>query len=137
MSFNLYDLDYKLVDQNAVDFSRKAILYNREDLNKLVIAGAEKLNHYITKSIMFYILSEFNHNIVTECQIVGVGRVDLYDITTQTIYEFETSNSPKYRKEANEIYKQTGVEVIVVDINLLPDDIFQRYLKMKEFVVVD
>ena len=137
MSFNLYDLDYELADQNATDFNRKAILYNHEDLNKLVIAGTEKLNHFISKSIMFYILSEFNHNIATECQIVGVGRVDLYDISTKTIYEFETSHSPKYRKEANEIYKQTGVEVIVIDINILPDDIFQRYLKLKEYVVVD
>jgi hypothetical protein len=137
MSFNLYDLDYKLVDQNAVDFSRKAILYNREDLNKLVIAGVEKLNHFITKSIMFYILSELNHDIVTECTIVGVGRLDLYDITTQTIYEFETSRSPKYRQKAKEIYRQTGVEVIVIDVRKLPDDIFQRYLKLREYVVVD
>ena len=67
----------------------------------------------------------------------GLGRVDLFDITSQTIYEFETSVSPKYRKEANEKYRQSGVEVIVVDINSLPDDIFQRYLKLKEYVILD
>ena len=137
MSFSLYDLDYELADKNALDFSRKAILYNREDINKLVIAGAEKLNHFITKSIMFYILSELNHDIVSECNIIGVGRVDLYDITARVIYEFETSHSPKYRREANEKYLQTGVEVIIIDINELPDDIFQRYLKLREYVVVD
>jgi len=53
------------------------------------------------------------------------------------VYEFETSHSPKYRKEMNEKYIQNGVEVIVVDINELPDDIFQRYLKLREFVIPD
>ena len=137
MSYNLYDLDFELKDQNALGFSRKAILYDRNDINKLVITGNEKLNHFSAKAITHYILSELNHNIVSECQIVGVGRVDLFDITSQVIYEFETSVSPKYRKEANEKYQQTGVEVIVVDINSLPDDIFQRYLKLREYVVPD
>ena len=74
MSFNLYDLNYELADKNALDFSRKAILFDRSDLNKLVIAGVEKLNHFISKAIMFYALSELDHNIVSECQIVGVGK---------------------------------------------------------------
>jgi len=137
MSFNLYDLNCELADKNALDFSRKAILFNRNDLNKLVIAGTEKLNHFITKSITFYILSELNHDIVSECTIVGVGRLDLFDISTQTIYEFESSSSINKRRKENEIYAQTGVEVIIINIKELPDDIFQRYLKLKEFVVPD
>ena len=137
MSFNLYDLDYELDDKNAMDFSRKAILYDRNDLNKLVIAGNEKLNHFISKAIMFYILSKLNHSLVSECSIIGVGKVDLFDITTRTVYEFETNVSPKYRREANEKYIQAGVEVIVININELPDDIFQRYMKLKEYVIPD
>ena len=137
MSFNLYDLDYELADKNALDFSKKAILYDRNDINKLVIAGTEKLNHFLTKSTLFYILTELCHDVVTECQIVGVGRIDLFDITTQTIYEFENHVSPKYREEANEKYHMAGVEVIVIDINELPDDIFQRYLKLREYVIPD
>ena len=86
---------------------------------------------------MFYILSELNHDMVTECTIVGIGRIDLYDVTSKTIYEFETNHSPKYRREANEKYLQTGVEVIVIDLNSLPNDIFQRYLKLKEYVIPD
>ncbi len=86
---------------------------------------------------MFYLLSELNHNIVSECNIIGVGRIDLYDITTRTVYEFESSHSPKYRQEANEKYIQAGVEVIVIDLNILPDDIFQRYLKLRKFVIPD
>jgi len=137
MSYNLYDLDYELADKNALDFSRKAILFDRNDLNKLVIAGREKLNHFITKSIMYYILSELNHDLVTESTIVGVGRLDLFDISTQTIYEFESSSSINKRRKENEIYAQTGVEVIIINIKELPDDIFQRYMKLKEYVIPD
>ena len=137
MSYNLYDLDYELADKNALDFSKKAILYNRNDLNKLVIAGNEKLNHFITKSIMYYILSELNHDLVTESTIVGVGRLDLFDITTQTIYEFESSSSINKRRKEDEIYAQTGVEVIIINIKELPDDIFQWYMKLKEYVIPD
>ena len=137
MSLNLYDLESELNDGNAVDFVRKAFLYDRNDLNKLVIAGVEKLNHFISKAIMFYILSELNHDLVSECSIIGVGRVDLYDITTKVIYEFETNVSPKYRREANEKYIQNGVEVIVININELPDDIFQRYMNLREYMIPD
>jgi hypothetical protein len=137
MSYNLYDRDFELDDNNALNFNRKAILFDRIDINKLVIAGREKLNHFITKSIMFYILSELNHYIVTECNIVGVGRIDLYDITTSTIYEFESSTSINKRRKENEIYEQTGFEVIIILIKDLPDDIFQRYLKLGEYVIVD
>ena len=137
LSFNLYDLNYELADKNALDFSRKAILFDRSDLNKLVIAGVEKLNHFISKAIMFYALSELDHNIVSECQIVGVGRLDLYDITTRTIYEFESSSSINKRRRENEIYKQTGVEIIIINIKELPDDIFQRYLKLREYIIPD
>ena len=127
MSYSLYDLKYELADKNALEFSKKAILYDRNDINKLVIAGVEKLNHFITKSILYFILNELGHDVVTECNIIGVGRVDLFDLSVKVIYEFETHRSPKYRKEANEKYLQTGVEVIVININELPDDIFQRY----------
>jgi hypothetical protein len=137
MSNNLYDRDFELADKNALDFSRKAILFERNDINKLVIAGREKLNHFITKSIMFYLLRELEHDLVTECNIVGVGRIDLYDITTSTIYEFESSTSINKRRKDNDIYKQTGVEVIIICLKDLPDDIFQRYLKLREYVIPD
>ena len=137
MSFNLYDLDYKLDDKNATDFSRKAFLYDRNDLNKLVIAGNEKLNHFISKAIMFYILNELDHDVVAECNIVGVGRLDLFDVTTRVIYEFETTGCKSVQQKVNDIYKQTGIEVIVIDVKDLPEDIFQRYLRLREYVIPD
>jgi len=137
MSYDMYDLNYELNDKNALDFSRKAILYDRNDLNKLVIDGTEKLNHFIAKAIMYYVLSELDHDITTECTLVGVGRLDLFDITTNTVYEFETTGCKSVQRRVNEIYLQTGVEVIVIDVKELPDDIFQRYIKLREYVIPD
>ena len=76
------------------------------------------------------------HDVATEAEIKGVGRVDLYDISTKVIYELETNLSPKYRREANQKYIQAGVEVIVIDINELPDDIFQTQLRNGMWPVV-
>ena len=86
---------------------------------------------------MFYILSEMNHDVITECNVTGVGRLDLYDLTTKVIYEFETSGGKYWQNKINDIYKQTDVEVIVIDVQELPDDIYQRYMKLKEFVIPD
>ena len=137
MSFNLYDLDSGLDSDNPTDFSRKAILYDKSNINKLVHDHKEKLNHFSAKAIFFYVLSELGHDITTECQIIGVGRIDLFDITARVIYEFETSGCKSVQRRVNEIYKQTGVEIIVIDVKELPDDIFQRYLKLREFVIPD
>ena len=63
-----------------------------------------------------------------------MGRVDLDNVTTNTIYEFETSHSPKHRKEMNEKYIQNGVKVIVINIKKLLDDIFQRYLSQRSIL---
>ncbi len=86
---------------------------------------------------MFYILREFKHDVTTEVEIVNVGVCDIFDITTKIIYEFETTGSKNKQQRANEIYKPTGVEVIVIDVKELPDDIFQRYLKLKEYLIPD
>ena len=133
----MYDQNSGLDSDDATEFSKKAILFEECDINRLVIAGTEKLNHFISKAIMFYILREMNHDVVTECTIVGVGRLDIYDITTKAIYEFEASSSINKRRKENEIYAQSGVEVIIVDVRKLPDDIFQRYMKLKEYAIPD
>ena len=86
---------------------------------------------------MFFILRGLKHNVVSEVWIVDVGYGDLFDITTNVLYEFETSGCKSVQRRVNDIYKQTGVEVIVIDVQELPDDIFQRCIKLKEFVIPD
>ena len=137
MSLDLYNQACKLSDQDAVDFTRKAILFDESDINKLVHDHKEKLDHYCAKAIMFLILRDMHHDVVSEVEILGVGRSDLYDITTKVIYEFETSGSKRYQRKMNEIYEQTGIEVIVVDVTILPTDIFQRYMLLQEYVRPD
>ena len=137
MSFDLYSLDSGLDRDDATGFSRKAILYDRSDINKLVHHLKEKLNHFSAKAIMFMILRDMKHDVVSEVEIVGVGVCDLFDIFAKVIYEFETTGCKSVQQRVNEIYKQTGVEVIVIDVKELPDDIFQRYMKLKEYVIPD
>ena len=137
VSFDLYSLDSGLDSDDPTDFSRKAILFEQSDINKLVHHLNEKLNHFSAKAILFMILRDLKHDVLSEVEIVGVGVCDLFDKSVNVIYEIETSHSPKYRREANEIYKQTGVEVIVIYVKDLPDDIFQRYMKLKEYVIPD
>ena len=130
MSLSLYNLKYDLMNENT-------ILYDRNDLNKLTIANAENLNHFSCKAILFYILSELDHDIVTEYHNVGVGRVDLYDLTIRIIYVFDLVNSKEYQKNINELYPDSEVDVIAINIEDLPDDLFQRYLKLREYVVIE
>jgi hypothetical protein len=137
MSFNLYSLDSGLDNDDAIEFNRKAVLFEKSDINKLVHHLKEKLNHFSAKAIMFMILRDLKHDVISEVEIVGVGVCDLFDRSVNVIYEFETTACKKKQRRVNEIYNQTGVEVIVIDVKDLPDDIFQRYLKLKEFIIPD
>ena len=137
MSFGLYDLKSGLDSDDSTEFNRKAILYEESDINKLVHDFREKLNHFCAKAILFMVLRDLKHDVTSEVKIVNVGRGDLFDITTQVLYEFETTGSKKVQQRVNEIYKQTGIEVIVIDVRELSGDIFQRYLKLREYVIPD
>ena len=127
----MYDLRSELADKNALDFKRKAISYQETDINRLVKDHKEKLDHYIAKSILFYILQEYNHDVLTEFEIIGVGRGDIFDLTTKVQYELETNHSPKWRQELNRKYMQTGIEVIVIDCSNLPLDFYQVYMYLQ------
>ena len=137
MSFNLYDLNSGLDSDDSTEFSRKAILYEESDVNKLVHDHKEKLNHFSAKALLYFILRDLKHDVVSEVQIVGVGFGDLFDISAKVLYEFETTGSKKVQRRVNEIYKNASIEVIVIDVKDLPDDIFQRYLKLCEYIVPD
>ena len=136
MSFDLYSLNRSINDEDAITFSRKAILYDRSDVNKLVHDFREKLNHFCAKAILFMILRDLKHDVTSEVEIVNVGVCDLFDISVNVIYEFETTACKKVQRRVNEIYKQTGVEVIVIDVKDLPNDLFQRYLKLREYIML-
>ena len=137
MSLDLYSLNRSIDDEDAIEYSRKAILFNKSDVNKLVHDYKEKLNHFCAKAILFMILRDMKHDVFSEVEIVNVGVCDLFDRSVNVIYEFETTACKKVQRRVNEIYKQTGVEVIVIDVKDLPNDIFQRYMKLREYVIPD
>ena len=130
MYCNLYMQKLELDEMNVN-------LYDHADLNKLIIADNENLNHFVSKSILHYILSELNHDVISDYHIIAIGNVDLYDITTRTIYQFESSNfmTNKHLTE-NDILNQHEVEVIIIFLEDLPDDIFQRYMKLREYITL-
>ena len=137
MSLDLYSLNRSIDDEDAIEYSRKAILFNKSDVNKLVHDYKEKLNHFCAKAILFMILRDMKHDVFSEVEIVNVGVCDLFDRSVNVIYEFETTACKKVQRRVNEIYTQTGVEVIVIDVKELPNDIFRRYMKLKEFAIPD
>ena len=49
LSFDLYDLNRSIDDEGTISFSRKAILFDKSDVNKLVHDHRENLNHFSAK----------------------------------------------------------------------------------------
>ena len=128
MPSNVNEINYELIDENVN-------LYVHNDLNKLTIAENENLNHFSTKAILFYVLTELNHDVICDFHIIGVGNVDLYDFSTRTVYLFDPSMVKGYQETLNELYEQSEVEMISINIEDFPDDIFQRYLKLREYIM--
>ncbi len=83
MSYNMNEMNYELEDMNVN-------IFNRADLNKLSIDENEDLDRFSCKGLLFYLLrSELGHDVVCDFHVVGVGSVDLFDLSTRTVYVFE------------------------------------------------
>jgi hypothetical protein len=115
------------------------MLYHNENLNKLIIAEKENLNHFSCKALMFYLLSELNHDLICDYNIIEIGNFDLYDLSTRTVYQFQDPHNPinELQQIKNDILLKNDVEVIIIHLEDLPDNIFQRYLKLKEYIFSD
>ena len=117
---------------SAVDLSKKAIIYDNNDIGKLSICTNETLRHYIAKSMLVYHLKRLKHRVVTEARIEGIGFLDVYDIDTNVIYEIETEKSIANSRKAKEKYQQTGVDIVIIQIKDWTDSIgwLSDYIKM-------
>ena len=121
-------------EMNYMLENKSALLYNHTDINRLVLAEHENLSNFITKSILYYILSELNHDLSCDYHIIGIGNFDLMDLSARVAYIFEPHRLNEYQNQIDELYKNSEIEVIGINIEELPDDIFQRYLKLREYV---
>ena len=124
------EMNYKLVDERKISF-------DFDQVNKIEIGSNEDLNHFSIKAILTFILNELNHDVICDYFIAGVGKVDLYDIATRTIYNFQNISIYSNDLMFNDVLIQNVVEVVNIDVDQLPDDIFQRYLKLREYIFFD
>ena len=71
----------------------------------IVESENENLNRFSCKSILFYILNgELNHDVIYDFHIIGVGNVDLYDLSTRTIYLLDSNKLVEYQNQIDELY---------------------------------
>lgn len=56
------------------------------------------------------------------------------DLTTNTQYEIETVNNKIYHKKRVEQYRRTGLDVVVIPVNKLPNEIKQRLKALKQYI---
>ena len=66
------------------------------------------------------------HDVITEFEITGMGIGDIFDLTTATQYEVETTSYSKFLRRRKEDYARDGVEIIVVPLAKLPEGMKER-----------
>lgn len=118
-------------------YRMRGIIYHDCDINKLKMFSKESLDHWITKSLIFRLLREMKHDVVTEFEIVGMGIGDIFDLTTSTQYEVETTNSKPFCRKRAKDYVRMGVEIIVVPTKNLSRDWKERHKQLKDYVLPD
>jgi len=110
---------------SPVDLKKKAIIYDKDDIGKLTLRGSESLQHYLAKAMLVYHLKKMKHRVVCEVRIESIGYLDVLDIDVGVIYEIEKCQSPKTAMRFKEIYKQAGIDVIIIPIRNAPDSMSQ------------
>jgi hypothetical protein len=74
-----------------------------------------------------------------DCGLSTTQTLDLYDLSSRTAYQFQDPHNPinELQQIKNDILLKNDVEVIIIHLEDLPDNIFQRYLKLKEYIFSD
>ena len=116
---------------------KRGIVYDERDINRLKHFYTEKLDHWLTKAILFYQLRDLNHNVITEFEITGLGIGDVLDLTTNTQYEIEISHGQANWNKRRNQYKQAGVDIIIVPTQKLSGNIKERYQQINAYIRPD
>jgi len=117
------------------NYRQRGILYLPEHVNTLRMHQTETLDHWLTKAIIFRLLRKMKHDVVTEFEITGMGIGDVFDLTTATQYEVETTSYSKFLQRRKEDYARDGVEIIVIPLAKLPVGMKERERALGEWVV--
>ena len=129
-------LKKKFIDYNLL--RTKGVSFNNLDMNKLIKYPTENWEHFAVKSQIFYILRSMNHNVLTEFEITGFGIGDILDLSTRITcqYEIETRLRSAKHKKTIQKYARKGLDIIIVFTPKLPNDEYERYIYLKDVIIV-
>ncbi len=122
-------LDHKMLKMSGIDYEYK-------DINSLKKHPTEKIKHFQAKSLLFYILRQMEHNVVTECKVFG-GLADIVDLNARTQYELQNIDNPKMVESKIKQYINNGLEIILIPLRNLPKEQSIQYAWLKDFVIPD
>jgi hypothetical protein len=120
-----------------VDLKKKALVYDRSDVGKLKICSNETLKHFTAKSVLMFELIRLHHKAVCEIEIAGIGKLDVFDVSTQTIYELESEQYAVKSWHLKEKYKQVGVDIVIITIHELSDNLQEIQTYLRSFIRPD
>ncbi len=110
-------------EHDPLEMRRKAILFNWDEIGMLRKHSSEKLKHYLAKAIVMYELTKMKHRVVSEPEMAGVAKPDIFDFDTNTIYELENEPTMSVSQRRKAKYDSMGVDVVIVPIGKASDDI--------------
>jgi hypothetical protein len=86
------------------NYRQRGVIFLPEHVNTLRMHTTETLDHWLTKAIIFRLLRKMKHDVITEFEITGMGIGDIFDLTTATQYEVETTSYSKFLQRRKEDY---------------------------------
>ncbi|MBI5000770.1 MAG: hypothetical protein HZB92_04490 [Euryarchaeota archaeon] len=75
----------RIIDHRG--YRQRGLIYLPQHVNTLKAHPHETLDHWLAKALVFRILREMNHEVVTEFEITGMGVGDIFDLTTSVQYQ--------------------------------------------------
>ena len=136
MSYLKFGRETEFDEFEPRELRTKAILFDDNDIGKLTMCGSETMRHFIAKAVVLYELRKLKHRCVCEAEICGIGRLDLYDLDTNCIYELESDQYPNRSRKAKDKYLQAGVDIVIIPIPKT-DSLKEFIEQIREFIRPD
>ncbi len=116
MSYRKFGIETEFDEFEPRELKTKAIVFDENDIGKLTMCGSETRRHFMAKSIVLFELRKLKHRCVCEAEICGIGRLDVYDMDSNCIYELESDQYPNRSRKAKKKYQQAGVDIVIIPI---------------------
>jgi len=90
----------------------------------------ESWEHWLTKAIVYKILTDKGHKVVSEQQI-ETGKIDIIDLTDRNLIEIETNPKKHTKKDLNK-YTDEWNDIFIIPTIKLPIKLIKNIEKIKE-----